>query len=98
VKPPFLLPAFLNTRISDDGAKGTLCLAFGLSGAVDAVAQWAVGDRTLISLIRTLSADWALIAGGFGLVTLSAKIDRPKAGATARDETVAAIADKALRR
>jgi len=76
----------------------TLGLAAGLSGAVDALAQWAVGDRTLISLIRALSTDWALIAGGFGLATLSAKIDRPKAGGTAKDETVAAIADKALRR
>jgi hypothetical protein len=92
-----LLPAFLKTRISDDGAKGTLGIAAGLSGAVDAVAQWAVGDRTLISLISALSADWALITGGFGLSTVSARIDRPKAGGTAKEETVAAIADKALR-
>jgi hypothetical protein len=39
-----------------------------------------------------------LIAGGLGLATLSAKLERPKVGVTSEDETVAAIADKALRR
>ena len=76
----------------------TLGVAAGLSGAVDAVAQWAVGDRSLISLIRALAANWTLIAGGLGLATLSAKLERPKVGATSNDETIAAIADKALRR
>jgi hypothetical protein len=73
-----------------------LGVAAGLGGVVDAAAQWAVGDRTLISLIRALSANWALIAGGFGLATLGAKIERPKTDDD--DQTVAAIADKALRR
>jgi hypothetical protein len=75
----------------------TLGIAAGLSGAVDPLAQWAVGDRTLISLIRALVANWTLIARGLGLATLGAKLARPKPG-TPNDETVAAIADKALRR
>jgi hypothetical protein len=76
----------------------TLGIAAGLSAAVHALAQWAVGDRTLISLIRGLAANWTLIAGGLGLATLGAKLARPKPSGTVEDETVAAIADKALRR
>jgi hypothetical protein len=43
------------------------------------------------------SQNWALIAGGFGLATLAAKIDRTKAGANKTSETVSDIADRALR-
>ena len=71
----------------------TLGVAAGLGGVADALAQWAVGDLSLISLIRALSANWALIAGGFGLATLGAKIGR-----TAPGQSVSDSADKALRR
>jgi hypothetical protein len=49
-----------------------------------------VGDRSLISLGRAIGDNWALIAGGFGLATVAAKIDR------AKDKTVKEIADEAL--
>lgn len=75
-----------------------LGVAAGLGGVIDAVAEWAVGDLTVISLVRTLAANWTLIAGGFGLATLGAKIERPKTGGEGGDQSVAAIADKALRR
>lgn len=71
----------------------TLGVAAGLGGVIDALAQWAVGDLSPISLIRALSANWALIAGGFGLATLAAKVER-----TAPGQRVSDIADKALRR
>ena len=58
-----------------------LGIAAGIGGLADALAQWAVGDVSIVSLIRALSQNWALIAGGFGLATLAAKIDRTKAGA-----------------
>jgi hypothetical protein len=45
-----------------------------------------------ISLARAIGENWALIAGGFGLATVAAKIDR------AKDKTVAEIAEEALRR
>jgi len=75
-----------------------LGVAAGLGGVIDAVAQWTVGDLTLISLLRALAANWTLIAGGFGLGTLSAKLERPNPGGEAGDQSVAAIADRALRR
>jgi hypothetical protein len=74
-----------------------LGIAAGIGGLADALAQWAVGDTSIVSLIRALSQNWALIAGGFGLATLGAKIDRTKAGANRASETVSDIADRALR-
>jgi hypothetical protein len=75
-----------------------LGIAAGIGGLADALAQWAVGDTSIVSLIRALSQNWALIAGGFGLATLGAKIDRTRAGANRASETVSDIADRALRR
>jgi hypothetical protein len=72
--------------------------AAGVTGLVDALAQWAVGDLSIVSLIRVLSQNWALIAGGFGLATLGAKIDRTEGGAKKGGQTVSDIADRALRR
>jgi hypothetical protein len=51
-----------------------------------------VGDRSLISLGHAIGDNWALIAAGFGLATVAAKIDR------AKDQTVEQIANEALRR
>ena len=70
----------------------TIGIATGLGGLIDALALWAVGDRSLISLAHAVGENWALIAGGFGLATVAAKIDRRK------DEPVSEIADAALRR
>ena len=70
----------------------TIGVATGLGGLINALAQWAVGDRSLISLSRAIGENWALIAGGFGLATIAVKIER------ARDKTVQEIADEALRR
>lgn len=70
----------------------TLGIATGLGGLINALALWAVGDRSLISLVRAIAESWALIAAGFGLATLAAKIERGK------DKTAQEIADDALRR
>ena len=75
-----------------------LGVAAGIGGLVDALAQWAVGDLSIVSLIRALSQNWALIAGGFGIATLGAKIDRTDARAKKSGETVSEIAGRALRR
>ena len=75
-----------------------LGVAAGIGGVADALAQWAVGDLSIVSLIRSLSENWALIAGGFGMATLSAKIDRTGATAKTSGETVSDIADRELRR
>jgi hypothetical protein len=74
-----------------------LGIAAGISGLADALAQWAVGDASIVSFIRALSQNWALIAGGLGLATLGAKIDRTRTGANKASETVAEIAKRALR-
>jgi hypothetical protein len=71
-----------------------LGVAAGIGGLADALAQWAVGD----SLIRALSENWTLIAGGLGVATLGAKIDRTDTGAKKTGETVSDIAGRALRR
>lgn len=70
----------------------TIGIATGLGGLINALALWAVGDRSLISLGHAIGENWALIAGGFGLATVAAKIDR------AKDKTVEDIANEALRR
>jgi hypothetical protein len=70
----------------------TLGVATGLGGIINAVALWAVGDRSLVSLAHAIGENWALIAGGFGLATVAAKIDR------AKEKTVEDIANEALRR
>ena len=70
----------------------TIGVATGLGGLINALALWAVGDRSLISLAHAIGENWALIAGGFGFATISAKIER------AADKTVQEIADEALRR
>jgi hypothetical protein len=70
----------------------TLGIATGLGGLINALASWAVGDLSLVSLARAISENWALIVGGFGLATIAAKIDR------GRDKSVAEIAEEALRR
>ena len=67
-------------------------IATGLGGLIDAFALWAVGDRSLFSLGHAIGDNWALIAGGFGLATVAAKIERTK------DKTVQEIADEALHR
>jgi hypothetical protein len=76
----------------------TLGLAAALAGLAKALADWAVGDLSLFGLVGALSDNWALIAGGLGLATLGAKIDRKPTSSQLADETVSAIADKALRR
>ncbi len=70
----------------------TIGIATGLGGLINAFALWAVGDRSLISLGHAIGENWALIAGGFGLATVAAKIDRSK------DQTVEEIANEALHR
>jgi hypothetical protein len=75
-----------------------LGVAAGIGGLADALAQWAVGDLSIVSLIRALSQNWTLIAGGFGVATLGAKIDRTDARAKKSGETVSDIAGRALRR
>lgn len=70
----------------------TIGIATGLGGLINALALWAVGDQSLISLGHAIGANWALIAGGFGLATVAAKIDR------AKDKTVEEIANEALHR
>jgi hypothetical protein len=70
----------------------TIGIATGLGGLINAFALWAVGDRSLISLAHAIGENWALIAGGFGLATVAAKIDRSK------EQTVEEIANDALRR
>jgi len=69
-----------------------LGIATGLGGIINALALWAVGDRSLISLVQAIGENSGLIAGGFGLATVAAKIERVK------DKTVQEIADEALRR
>jgi hypothetical protein len=71
----------------------TIGIATGLSGLINALALWAVGDQSLISLAHAIGENSALIAGGFGLATVAAKIERTKG-----DQTVSDIADSALRR
>jgi hypothetical protein len=70
----------------------TIGVATGLGGLINAFVLWAVGDRSLISLGHAIGENWALIAGGFGLATVAAKIDRSK------DQTVEEIANDALHR
>jgi len=69
-----------------------LGIAAGIGGLADALAQWAVGDLSIVSLIRALSQNWALIAGGFGVAT------RTGSAAKKTGETVSDIAGRALRR
>jgi hypothetical protein len=69
----------------------TIGIATGLGGLINALALWAVGDHSLFTLAHAIGENWELIAGGFGLATVAAKIDRRK------DETVSEIADAALR-
>lgn len=71
-----------------------LGLATGIAGLAHALASWAVGDLSIFSLARTIGQNWALIAAGFGIATLSDKIERPNPSR----ETVAEIAAAALRR
>ena len=71
-----------------------LGIAAGIGGLADALAQWAVGDLSIVSLIRALSQNWALIAGGFGVATLGAKIDRTGSAAKKTGETVSDIAGR----
>jgi hypothetical protein len=75
-----------------------LGLAAGLAGLVKALADWAVGDLSVFGLLKALSDNWALIGGGLGLATLGAKVERKRARPQPSEETVAAIAEKALRR
>jgi len=70
----------------------TIGIATGLGGIINALALWAVGDQSLISLYHAIGENWALIAGGPGLAAVAAKIDR------AKDKTVQEIAEEALRR
>jgi hypothetical protein len=67
-------------------------VATGLGGLIHALAQWAVGDLSPISLMQAIGENWALIAGGFGLATVAAKIER------SQEKGVQEIADEALRR
>ncbi|MGH6804700.1 MAG: hypothetical protein ACREC3_15250 [Methyloceanibacter sp.] len=70
----------------------TIGIATGLGGLINALALWAVGDRSLISLGHAIGENWALIAGGFGLATIAVKIER------AKEKTAQEIADEALHR
>lgn len=71
-----------------------LGFAVALSGLINAIAEWSVGDRSLLSLLQVLAERWATIAGGLGLVTLAAKIEH----AQTPSESVEDIAGRALRR
>ena len=76
----------------------TLGVAAGISGILKALAAWAVGVQSLISLAGTLSDNWGLITAGLGIATLAAKVGRVQSG-NARPKTgVSEIADAALRR
>jgi hypothetical protein len=74
----------------------TIGVATGFGGIVNALAAWAVGDRSFVSLVRAIGENWALIAGGFGLATVAAKIDRAK-NSGGKDKGVKEIAEEALR-
>jgi hypothetical protein len=94
----FRLWALIRGGFLKDHRAEILGIAAGIGGLADALAQWAVGDVSIVSLIRALSQNWALIAGGFGLATLGAKLERTRTGANKASETVSEIADRALRR
>jgi hypothetical protein len=70
----------------------TIGVATGVAGIVNALAAWAVGDRSVISLCRSIGENWTLIAGGFGFATVAAKIERMK------DKSVHEIAEESLHR
>jgi NlpC/P60 family putative phage cell wall peptidase len=90
---PESLPAYTRDWGDATGSETLLAAALRhLGGLINALAAWAVGDQSLISLARAFGENWALIAGGFGLVTVAAKIERSK------EEAVSDIADSALRR
>ena len=76
----------------------TLGLAAGLAGIIKALGDWAAGDLSVFGLAKAIAENWPLIAGGLGLATLNAKINRSEPRSSTSDESVAAIADKALRR
>jgi hypothetical protein len=94
----FELWAFIRGGFLKGHRAQILGVASGIGGLADAAAQWAVGDLSIVSLIRALSENWALIAGGFGVATLGAKIDRTDTSAKTAGETVSDIAGRALRR
>jgi hypothetical protein len=91
-----------------------LGVAAGIGGFATALAQWAVGDLSLLALLRAVAENWGLIAGGLGVATLSAKIgrearpmigrgktglkNRTTAGRATTGESVSDIASRALRR
>jgi hypothetical protein len=77
----FRLWALIRGGFLKDHRAEILGIAAGIGGLADALAQWAVGDASIVSLIRALSQNWALIAGGFGLATLGAKLERTRTGA-----------------
>jgi hypothetical protein len=58
--------------------------------------RWAT--RPSSPSFARFSQTWALIAGGFGLATLGAKLERTRTGVNKAGETVSEIADRALRR
>jgi hypothetical protein len=94
----FRLWALIRGGFLKDRRAEILGIAAGIGGLADALAQWAVGDVSTVSLFRALSQNWALIAGGFGLATLGAKLERTRTGGNKASETVSEIADRALRR
>ena len=90
---PESLPAYTRDWGDATGSETLLAAALRhLGGLINALAAWAVGDQSLISLAHAFGENWALIAGGFGLATVAAKIERSK------EEAVSDIADSALRR
>ena len=90
---PESLPAYTRDWGDATGSETLLAAALRhLGGLINALAAWAVGDQSLISLAHAFGENWTLIAGGFGLATVAAKIERSK------EEAVSDIADSALRR
>lgn len=74
-----------------------LGVATGAGGIINALAEWAVGDLSLIALVSALGSNWTLIAGGFGLATLGAKIERGQPRVEDAGQSVSDIAARALR-
>ncbi len=89
---------FLRGGILRDHRVETLGLATGLAGLIKALGDWAAGDLSVFGLAKAIAENWPLIAGGLGLASLNAKIDRTELRRPASGETVASIAANALRR
>lgn len=89
---------FVRGGILQNRRAETLGLAAGIAGLIKALAAWAAGDLSVLGLAREIAENWPLIAGGLGLATLSAKLNRKQGTPQSAGEPVADIAAKAIRR